>query len=84
MNSVFNQLKWRSKRSMLELDLLLYAFVNSKYFNKLSNIECAAYADLLKLPDQDLLLVMHNRYTLCAEHVRNIVTTIKHVIGKTS
>ncbi len=48
------RLAWRSRRGMLELDLLLEAFLQSEY-GRLEEEGRAAYRRLLELPDQDLL-----------------------------
>jgi len=52
------QLRWRCRRGMLELDLLLTTFVKMEY-NSLSNEEFALFSILLDYQDQalfDLLL----------------------------
>lgn len=44
---------WRCRRGLLELDIVLQAFV-SKQFESLNMIELQAFDDLLALPDNDL------------------------------
>lgn len=50
----FKRLRWRSRRGMLELDLLLLPFLEEVY-KDLSNQEQQAYAKLLDQDDPDLL-----------------------------
>ena len=48
------RLRWRCRRGMLELDLLLQGFLEKAY-PKLSRVERECFARLLALPDQVLL-----------------------------
>ncbi len=49
-----NRLRWRSRRGLLELDLVLTRFL-AKYLEKLSEAELLAYTQLLQGEDNDLL-----------------------------
>ncbi|QNM94993.1 FAD assembly factor SdhE [Chitinimonas koreensis] len=49
-----NRLRWRSRRGLLELDLVFQPFLEHE-FDSLSPAELDAYQDLLMLPDNDLL-----------------------------
>ena len=49
-----NRLRWRSRRGMLELDLLLLPFYD-EVFNELSPVEQQAFILLLEQDDSDLL-----------------------------
>ncbi|MDA3869348.1 MAG: succinate dehydrogenase assembly factor 2 [Gammaproteobacteria bacterium] len=49
-----SQLHWRCRRGMLELDLLLNAFVEMQY-SHLSREDTALFLSLLEYPDQVLL-----------------------------
>ena len=49
-----NRLRWRSRRGMLELDLLLLPFFD-EVFDTLSEPEQAAFVRLLEQDDPDLL-----------------------------
>jgi len=52
------RLKWRSRRGLLELDLVFDRFWK-RMGDKLDDAEAAALEELLRLPDNDLLdLVM--------------------------
>lgn len=58
MSVEINRLKWRSRRSMLEVDLYLDRFIESLGLDKLSPTELTAYAALLELKDTDLLSLL--------------------------
>lgn len=49
-----NRLRWRSRRGLLELDLVLTRFL-AKYLEHLSEAELIAYTQLLQGEDNDLL-----------------------------
>jgi succinate dehydrogenase / fumarate reductase iron-sulfur subunit/antitoxin CptB len=49
-----NRLRWRSRRGLLELDLILTRFL-AKYLERLSEAELLAYTQLLQGEDNDLL-----------------------------
>ena len=51
---VYKKLKWRSRRGMLELDLLLLPFLEEEYLG-LDAADQQAYVKLLKQDDPDLL-----------------------------
>lgn len=48
------RLKWRCRRGMLELDLLLQGFLDDGY-DELTYSQQHRFAQLLELPDQQLL-----------------------------
>ena len=49
-----SELKWRCRRGMLELDLLLSTFVKIEY-NTLDKKDIETFSILLDYPDQELL-----------------------------
>ena len=54
MNSkAFERARWRCRRGMLELDIILQRFM-SVYYSRLSFDEMAQFEQLLSLPDNDL------------------------------
>ncbi len=59
------ELRWRCRRGMLELDLILQAFVN-KGMEQLSETELSAFDRLLDYPDQ-LLLELFLKQTLSSD-----------------
>lgn len=52
-NLIYNRLRWRSRRGMLELDLLLLPFFDEEY-NNLTVERQSAYVKLLEQDDPDL------------------------------
>ncbi len=70
MNHVQKQkLLWRSRRSILELDLYFNRFIESGLFDKLTSEELMLYKDILTYEDQYLLSLFS----------RNIVTDNKEI-----
>ena len=56
----FSRLRWRCRRGMLELDLLLGRFVNDHY-RELDGAGRAALSRLLDMPDSELLTCLHGQ-----------------------
>ncbi len=48
------RLRWRSRRGLLEMDLILQRFLD-QHLTRLSEAEVRAYDALLQLPDNDFL-----------------------------
>lgn len=48
-----DRVRWRCKRGMLELDIVLQRFVD-KHYTQLNEIELQQFDTLLNLPDNDL------------------------------
>ena len=69
------KLLWRSKRSMLELDLYLNRFIEYGLFNKLTDNELILYNEILSYDDQYLLL-------LFSENVKSENSDIQLLINK--
>ena len=59
MNINKERLKWRSRRSMLELDLFFDKFIQENGLDSLSESELNAYQNLLTLDDGYLILLLH-------------------------
>lgn len=55
-----NRIRWRSRRGLLELDIVLQRFLEHD-FDGLDEAALAAYDDLLMLPDNDLLDLVDGR-----------------------
>jgi succinate dehydrogenase flavin-adding protein (antitoxin of CptAB toxin-antitoxin module) len=68
-----DQIRWRCRRGLLELDLVLSRFIESR-LDDLTGAQRGALTRLLELPDNDLLdMVMGRAETSdpgCAEIVR--------------
>jgi antitoxin CptB len=48
-----DRIRWRCRRGMLELDIVLQGFVN-KHYKQLNDAELQCFDKLLSLPDNDL------------------------------
>ena len=60
MSESLGQLRWHSRRGLLELDLLLQRFL-AREFDQLSEDELVVYRRLLDLEDGDLLDLVSGR-----------------------
>lgn len=71
-----NRLRWRSRRGLLELDLVLEKFLATG-LQQLSPAEVEAYKDLLLLPDNDLLDLVNGKTELDQERLQHIVRLLR-------
>ena len=70
------RLRWNSRRGLLELDLILTRFMASK-LEKLTPEQLAAYAEILRMPDNDFLDVVMQRKDCTQPHLEEIFGMIK-------
>jgi antitoxin CptB len=70
-------LRWRCRRGMLELDLMLQAFVD-KEFAQLSQQEKAVFDRLLDYPDQVMLELFMQQQISSDMEVGQLVKKIRH------
>ena len=77
-DSVYNRLRWQCRRGMLELDLLLLEFLESRY-PQLDEASQQAFVILLEYPDQSLQhwLIGADTVTDVDQAVRDIVRIIR-------
>ena len=73
------KLKWRSRRSMLELDLYFERFINTGELAKLNEAELLAYQYLLTLEDGDLLTLFQWKKELADPVLQEIVNKIARI-----
>lgn len=52
-----DRIRWRCRRGMLELDIVLQRFLE-KHYVQLSESQCREFETLLSLPDHDLWAMM--------------------------
>ena len=71
----FKRLKWRSRRGMLELDLLLMPFFDEVY-KDLSEQDQLAYARLLEQDDPDLLDWLSRQSSPEDDDLKRLITMI--------
>ena len=69
------RLKWRSRRGLLELDLVFDRFWK-RMGDKLDDAEAAALEKLLRLPDNDLLDLVMGR-AQAPEELRDMVHKLR-------
>jgi antitoxin CptB len=68
----FNQLRWRCRRGMRELDTLLMAWLEGHY-RAASAVQRAAFRDLLSMPDPEILGLLTRRLRSDDERIEAIV-----------
>lgn len=71
------QLKWRCRRGMLELDLLLQGFLEHGY-STLTAQGREAFQELLSYPDRDLLEYLMARALPTDKDVADVVHSIRN------
>jgi antitoxin CptB len=73
---VQERLKWRSRRSLLELDLFFERFIQSGEFAQLSSQELLNYQYILTLEDGDLLLLLQGKQICAIAAAQNLINKI--------
>lgn len=71
-----DQIRWRCRRGMLELDLLLNDFVTKRY-EKLGETEQSTFLRLLDYPDQTLLELLMGRMKPSDKDVVHVIKAIR-------
>jgi antitoxin CptB len=69
-------MRWRCRRGMLELDLVLQDFLDHQYA-ALSTNERAAFQRLLSLSDTALISYLHGTEEADSEELKNIVNKLR-------
>jgi len=72
-----NRLRWRSRRGLLELDLVFELFLEHD-FDQLTPAELDVYQDLLMLPDIDLLELVDGKTDTTDDRLVPILTRLRH------
>jgi len=67
-----SRLRWRCRRGMRELDVLLLAYVDSHY-SEASSADQSAFCQLLTMPDPDILALLTGRLAADDECLRNVI-----------
>jgi len=70
------RLRWRCRRGLLELDLLLQRFVDACYAG-LTTTERLTFDRLLTLPDADLLVLLQGDGAASDAELNRLVTAIR-------
>lgn len=67
-----SQLRWRCRRGMKELDLLLLEFVDNEYSAAGADIQ-RAFKQLLSMPDPEILALLTGRSSTDDEHLAHVL-----------
>ena len=78
-----SQLRWRCRRGMLELDLLLSNFVEMEY-NHLSQKEASLFSILLDYQDQELLDLLLGKMESSDAMISRIISKIRYACRDSS
>ena len=76
-----SQLRWRCRRGMLELDLLLTTFIENEYHN-LSREDFVLFSALLEYQDQTLLDLFLKKETSPDPAISDLVDRIRYTGSK--
>ncbi len=74
--AALERLKWRSRRGLLELDLVFERFWK-RTGDRLDDADAAALGRLLQLPDNDLLDLVMGRAQAADEQLRGVVHKLR-------
>lgn len=77
-----SKLYWQCRRGMLELDLMLQAFFESRIDN-LDESELAAFRVLLDCADDQLLEYLMGRVIPTDPAIANVVNQVRHATNQT-
>jgi antitoxin CptB len=69
-----HRLKWKCRRGLLELDLVLERFLQSGF---LSGGEIRSMHELLELPDNDLWDIVCGRSEQYSAHLKDVVARLR-------
>lgn len=75
--SDFDRIRWRSRRGLLELDLILERFLDQQW-HTLPAEQQMAYQEILLLPDNDLLDMVNRRADTDVEHWLPVIERLRN------
>jgi antitoxin CptB len=67
-----DKLRWRCRRGMRELDMLLLNYLNGSYVGA-GNDEQRAFKQLLTIPDPEILALLTGRSVTDDEHLAHVI-----------
>jgi succinate dehydrogenase flavin-adding protein (antitoxin of CptAB toxin-antitoxin module) len=73
---VLERLRWRSRRGMLELDLILTRFLQTKV-EALSQEEIGIFDEVLRLSDKDFLDLLMGRAECLDQRIKPMIDMIR-------
>jgi succinate dehydrogenase flavin-adding protein (antitoxin of CptAB toxin-antitoxin module) len=77
MDYSLGQLKWRSRRSTLELDIYFDKFIQNGYLNTLNQDELDMYNNLLNMDDSDILLMIQGLLPVNDNIMQDLINKIR-------
>lgn len=72
------RLRWRCRRGMLELDLLLQRFLE-QYASQLDEAQLKMFETLLSLPDNELWDIIMSKKETTNEHLRPLIRLLQQI-----
>ncbi|MCW5598131.1 succinate dehydrogenase assembly factor 2 [Nitrosomonas sp.] len=72
------RLRWRCRRGMLELDLLLQRFLE-QYASQLDEAQLKMFETLLSLPDNELWDIITSKKETTNEHLRPLIKLLQQI-----
>ena len=81
--NTFERLRWRCRRGMRELDLLLLTFIDRGGY-MLGSEEAQAFQRLLDYPDDMLVQLLMGRTASCDKSIANIIEKIRSAAAHTT
>ncbi len=75
-NPEMSRLRWRCRRGMRELDMLLLEYVDNVY-PQADEIEQAAFRRLLTTPDPEILALLTGQSSTHDEHLAQIIERLR-------
>ena len=72
-----SRLKWRCRRGMRELDVLLERFLEHQYARASAEIQ-TAFARLLTLPDPEIFALIMSRQIAEDPQLRDVIQRLRH------
>ena len=75
-----SRLRWQCRRGTKELDILLEAYLKHRYNQALTD-EQQAFADLLEMPDPQLLAIIMGQMPPASEQQRRVIDALRGTTG---
>ncbi|MBL8496565.1 succinate dehydrogenase assembly factor 2 [Nitrosomonas sp. JL21] len=72
----FERARWRCRRGLLELDIILQRFMD-RYYAQLDDQGLAQFERLLDLPDNDLWELIAKRQVTNDENMQHVLTLLQ-------
>ncbi len=76
MNKRIERIRWRCRRGLLELDLLLQQFLD-KYDSQLNEQQIGQFESLLSLSDKDLLAIICSKPETVDKNLKPLIQLIQ-------